>query len=174
MLSHMQSHGLDPDLILAKVSEAEDRKARALAEYQAAVAELEWWKQGQRLFGVHTEDEGLDPSITELFPPADAFSGGMQPTLRQAIVAVMRGQPGTHWRVSDLAGALMRAGWLPEREDAAKRVSDMAGIMAGDGQLYRVARGVYALAPELAAAFEASHGNINRHVFFGGQPSDKE
>jgi hypothetical protein len=41
----------------------------------------------------------------------------------------------------------------------------MAGIMVSDGQLYRVARGVYGLHPELAAAFEAARSPVRAEAF---------
>lgn len=152
----MESTGLDPGTITERIREAKARRDRALAEYQAAVEELEWWRQGQRLFGEPEAEDQVDDDVAQLFPPAWAFADGTEPTLRQAIVATMEKRPGRHWPVHDLVAALHRNDWLPEREDSTKRVSDMAGIMVKDGQLERVSRGVYILAPEVAAALAAA------------------
>ncbi|MDQ6778929.1 MAG: hypothetical protein M3071_22515, partial [Actinomycetota bacterium] len=62
--------------------------------------------------------------------------------------------PTAAWRVSDLAVAIVQAGWLADTDEAQKRISDMASVMVADSQLVRVARGTYGLAPELGAAFE--------------------
>jgi hypothetical protein len=66
----------------------------------------------------------------------------------------MREHPTAAWNIPDLMAALEFRGWLPDKKDAQKRVSDMASVMTNDGQLDRVERGVYRLSPKLALAFE--------------------
>lgn len=132
---------------------AEHRREVALSNYQAATAELAWLHEGLRVLGMVSESDITRTSVTELFPPIEVFEPGTRPTLRQAIVLAMRYQSRTVWRVADLASTIVDAGWL-DPEDAAKRVSDMAGVMVTDGQLVRPARGEYTLAPELSAEFE--------------------
>jgi len=101
------------------------------------------------------DDEETDVGdVEELFPSAEFFENGTQPTLRQAIVAHLRGQPMMAFNIGGLVEALAHRGWLPDREDAQKRVSDMAGLMAQEKQLQRVERGVYKLHPRLAVAFD--------------------
>ncbi|MDE3069789.1 MAG: hypothetical protein KGJ43_03580, partial [Acidobacteriota bacterium] len=148
----MAQPGFDPDTIAFSFRHASERKATALAEYEAASAELEWLRQGARLFGVAlpADDEPDMAAIQELFPPASAFSNGTKPTLRQAIMAFVRESPATPYTVQFITASLADLGWLPQRDDAQKRVSDLAGIMAGDEQLERVERGVYKLHPKLA------------------------
>jgi len=85
------------------------------------------------------------------------FDQGIKPSLRQAMVAVMREHPGRRWTVADLTEALDGKGWLPE--NGAKRVSDMAGEMVRLNQAVRQGRGVYKLSPELAAALETAPGS---------------
>lgn len=156
---------LTPDLLRGRLQAAERRRADALAAYETANAEIAWLRDGLRLFGTTEE---ADPEsavarvgegeVTELFPDADFFSStGAEPTLRQAIVLVMRDNAGTQWRVNDLVAALARRGWLPARDDATKRVSDMAGIMVQDRQLARIARGTYTLSPGLRANLDVAH-----------------
>lgn len=102
--------------------------------------------------------EEFKGSATELFPEASFFiEHGVQPTLRQAIIAIMREQPGRQWSVTELTKALASKDWLPDK--GAKRVSDMAGDMVRLGQILRPRRGVYVLSPETAAALEAAPGS---------------
>ena len=103
-------HGeLSQELVTRRIRQAEERKARALAEYHAAAAELEWWLEGAQLFGIAIDPAVGQGKVTELFPPASYFDeNGVQPTLRQAIVAVMRERPVAHWGVGDLADSLQR------------------------------------------------------------------
>jgi hypothetical protein len=148
---------LDPNVIVANIEAARERKAKALADYEAASAELAWWLQGAELAGLavaREDDEPTAANVEELFPPAVHFEQtGTQPTLRQAIVAHLREHPTIAFSVGDLAMALMLRHWVAE-DGAQKRVSDMASLMHGDEQLQRVDRGVYRLHPRLAVAFE--------------------
>jgi hypothetical protein len=152
----MGSTGLDPDLIAANIQVARDRKAQALAEYEAASAELSWWLQGAKLAGIATASDENDQNNVpdDLFPPARYFDEtGEHPTLRQAIMANLSETPTAGLTVAELAQALVRRGWLPD-DGAQKRVSDLAGVMHGDEQLQRVDRGVYRLHPRFALAFD--------------------
>jgi hypothetical protein len=157
ILQRMAASGLDPDLIVVNIDAARERKARALAEYEAATAELSWWLRGADLAGVvvvHDDHEPDSDNVEGVFPSADHFEqSGAQPTLRQAIMAHLRRNPIMTFSVSGLAEALVLRGWLPE-SGAQKRVSDMVSLMAGDEQLKRVERGVYRLHPRFAVAFE--------------------
>lgn len=149
----MAGTGLTQEALVDALRLAEARKSQALADYQKAAAEISWLLQGLRLLDVDMDAyEESTPAIAELFPDLQVVGG--KPTLRQAIVAVMRENPSTQWRVTDLTEELVHRGWLPGSSEAGKRVSDMAGLMVGDDQLTRLARGVYGLAPQLAAEFE--------------------
>jgi hypothetical protein len=147
--------------IAARLRKAEERKAQALAQYEAASAEVAWLRDGLRLFDPDADlGNEADPEaiVTELFPDGDLFGdNGIEPTLRQAVVVVMREQPGRRWTVTELAQALDKKGWLPQ--NGAKRVSDMAGDMVRMGQVLRPRRGIYVLSPEVAAALEAAPGS---------------
>lgn len=152
------SDDLTPENIADRLSAAEERKAEALARYEAASAEVAWLEEGLRLFGPDggVERETPKAMLTEIFPEGFVFDQGIKPSLRQAMVVVMREHPGRRWTVTDLAEALDSRGWLPE--NGAKRVSDMAGDMVRLEQAVRHGRGVYKLSPELAAALEAAPG----------------
>ena len=161
MLSRISHDPLTPGNIRARLAAAEQRKAAALEQYEAANAEIAWLNDGLRLFDPEAAiavDHEPNENATELFPDSAFFAEhGVQPTLRQAIVALMREQPARQWGVTDLTRALAQKGWLPEK--GAKTVSNMAGDMARLGQILRPSRGIYVLSPELAAALEGAPGN---------------
>ena len=159
----MGSDPFSPEVLAERIRAAEERQARALAEYQAAKAELAWLREGERLFAGGGGEAPLPPQepgavVTELFPDPSIFVNGLRPTLRQAIVYAMLGSDATHFRVGDLVDQLDQRGWLPEHHNPQKRVSDMAGEMVQDGQLVRAGRGTYALSPELSAQLDAARG----------------
>jgi hypothetical protein len=147
----MRDATFDPDSLAAGISAATARKAAAIAEYQAATAELDWLRQGARLFGLEVPREGSSESDELAVDPAN----GKRPTLRQAILTFLAEAPDTPMTIPELAAALKARALLPERADAQKAVSDMAASMAGEDQLERVGRGVYKLHPRLALALES-------------------
>jgi hypothetical protein len=168
----MVSNGLSAELLLAQMHAAEKRRDEALAIYQAATAEISWLHEGLRLMGIEVRafDTPDSNAIMEMFPDPAVFETGAKPTLRQAIVTIMRRDPTASWRVTDLVTAIVEAGWL-ESSDAQKRVSDMAAVMVNDEQLVRIARGTYGLTPELGAAFELR--NRAKHLP-GNQPERRK
>lgn len=152
----MNSTGLDPDLIVVNIEAARARKATAVAEYEAASAELAWWLEGAKLAGVSVRSDEDDQNNVpdDIFPPVRYFEeSGERPTLRQAIMAQLSEAPASALSVAELAEAIVKREWLPEL-GAQKRVSDLAGIMHGDNQLQRTDRGVYRLHPRFALALE--------------------
>jgi hypothetical protein len=149
--------GLDPELIKENIERARARRDAALTEYEAAKSELAWWLEGLKLADPGTaSDFAQAHATTELFPDPLIFETGGQPTLRQAIVLTMQMHPAINeWPINVLVARLHDRGWLPDSDVATKRVSDMAGVMQKDGQLERTNRGVYRLAPPLAASLDA-------------------
>lgn len=152
MLLLMQSEGLDETTIRANIDAAIQRKARALADYEAASAELAWWQQGAKLFGL--TDIAVDSARDAAELEELAFVSGQKPTLRQAIFELACVIPTTAWTIPQLTSSLKRSGWLPARDDAQKAVSDMAAAMASDDQLERQERGVYRLHPRFVLVLE--------------------
>lgn len=145
----VESSSLDPVALKASIERARERRDRAYAEYEAATRELEWLQQGVRLAGADESEQGGDTLLRELLP-----SGAQtrKPTLRQAIILVMRANPRSDWSTSDIADALAMNGWLPRHGEATKRISDMANVMIKEGHLNRSDRGVYTLSALLADA----------------------
>lgn len=143
----MADTDLNPETIRANLSRARERRDQAYTEYEAAVRELAWWAEGARMFGI--EDDSADALLRELLPEGASTT---QPSLRQAVMLVMRASPDEAWSVADIVDALALNGWKPQKSDATKRVSDIASVMVSDGHLIRSGRGVYQLAEPLAAA----------------------
>lgn len=161
MLRAMQTLDFDRASVSAGLAKASGRKAAAMAEYEAATAELDWWTQGAHLFGldVPTEARSEASELDDLFGKRDG-----RPTLRQAILAFMKEAPRTAVTVPELAALLKARGWVPDREDPQKAVSDMAAAMAADDQLAREGRGVYRLHPRLAMALESRSATDQRRA----------
>ena len=145
--------GLDRETIERNLADAEQRLEVARDEFGAVRNEVLWWRQGLRLAIREDPTESdleRDPALIlqELLPDA-ALTG--RPTLRQAMLRVMRAAPDDDWDVAGFELMLQLNNWLPAR-DPGKRIADMAASMATDGVFERVARGVYRLEPLLAAA----------------------
>ncbi len=124
--------------VAAGVSAATTRKAAAIAEYEAATAELEWLQQGAMLLGLDVPKD----EASELDELAASHASGKRPTLRQAILTLATEAPDMQMTIPALAAALRARDWLPDRADAQKGVSDMAAAMATDDLLERIGRGV--------------------------------
>lgn len=145
----------DPELIRANIERAKARRDAALAEFEAASRELQWWREGLVMFdpgaGAAEElEEEADRRIRELVP--EGFDTP-DPTIRQVILFAFRGDPHGEWSVNRIYDMAVTHGWIdPTAKDQAKRITDMAGLMAQDQLLERVDRGVYRLPQPLAAA----------------------
>ena len=157
----MQSPVLDPDSLSAGIATATARKEAAVAEYEAATAELEWLIQGASLLGLDLQAD-VGSEAAELDELIKEPASNIKPTLRQAILAFLREAPQAHITIPTLAAALNKRGWLPDRADAQKAVSDMAALMANENQLERVGRGVYRLHPRLALGLESRTATESR------------
>ena len=149
MLTRMSIEGLDPETIRENVAQARARRERALQAYAVATAELSWWLAGLRLIQP-------EPGRSAEQRVADALSGWDRagPTLRQAILLVMRADTTSDWTLGDLAFMLRLNNWLPKREDPNKGIADMAAAMVTEGMLERSGRGVYRLPMHVAAALQ--------------------
>lgn len=116
-------------------------------------AELVWYEDGLRLFG----DGERDPEVE---PPLPGFAGdsanegrngserASKPSLRNAILAIMREQPTKSRKVESVIAELRRRDWLPGGENGEHHTRSMMAQMHRKGQLRRVDRGRYRLPPE--------------------------
>jgi len=128
-----------------RIAELEKERDELAQTHEKVERLLAWHVEGRRLFEGEAPEQ--DRTITELFPPAEAFYGprGVKPTLRQAIVATMRSAPGSEWPNSEVIAALDRHGWGPQGNNAAHIVRSKLAEMARMGELKNVARGTYML-----------------------------
>jgi hypothetical protein len=160
----MSASGIDLELLRANLERAEQRLAQAQAELRDAQREVFWLRDGMKIYDPRVAD--AEPDVGPAAAEGDSSRSvaarylrklvpdGLQtegPTLRQAILIVMRANVKSPWTVADLAMMLNLSGWLPQG-DYTKRISDMAGVMVTEGHLKRTARGVYQLSPPLAMA----------------------
>jgi hypothetical protein len=166
-------NGLDRETIRDNLRRARERRDCAWAEYEAAEREVKWWEQGQDMFGAtdESEQEG-DALLNELLPTGAATQ---RPTLRQALILVMRANPSSDWTVDDLVNALGMNAWMPKGFEPTKRVTDVAGTMVQEGHLTRSSRGVYRLSTLLADALRRTLPPITDYRLageLGMPPSD--
>jgi hypothetical protein len=159
----MTQNDLDLKTLRANLARAQERRDRAAVEYEAASREVAWLREGLRLFGAETEHDG-DAMLRDVLP--DGLPD--QPTLRQAIILVMRASPRTSWTTAEIANHLAMNGWTPRQGDPLKRVSDMANVMINEGHLNRAGRGVYKLSELLAGALERALPRITDYRVAAG------
>lgn len=147
----VEQHALDPDTVRRNLDAARRRRDELWAQYEEAIKAVEWWEQGAKLFGVVTEPElSAQARLIELLP--DQPDGTrLQPTLKQAMLLIMRSNPFETWTVEQISLMLGLNNWLPKSEPN-KRISDMAGVMVNEALLERIDRGTYRLVPEIAQA----------------------
>ncbi len=141
-----------PGIFDERIKELEDRVAAALATYQSAQAELEWWRQGRRLFvegETHAGGRQQEPFGEEARPQQDSrgLSPGGKPTLRSAILRVMLERDGPV-RNEDLIESLRERNWLPSGKNALHNVRAKVAELSRQGEVIRVDRGTYRLAHE--------------------------
>jgi hypothetical protein len=160
----MSHQGIDPELLKANLERAEERVEQARAELLAAQRQVVWLRDGLTIYDALSDEAGSDAGSADGEPESSknvaaryvrkVLPDGLQtqrPTLRQAILIVMRAGVTSEWTVAELAMMLRLNNWLP-RGDYSKRISDMAGVMVTEGHLKRVGRGVYRVSPPLAMA----------------------
>jgi hypothetical protein len=145
----------EPKQIREAIARLEARRDAALAEAEAAVRELDWWRQGLALFDPaaaeeEKHEEAADAVIAHLVP---AGYDTPDQTLRQSLMLAMRADPQGEWSVRRLHDMLLTHRWAKsDTKDLSKRITDMASLMVSDGLLERRGRGVYQLPRPIAAA----------------------
>jgi hypothetical protein len=160
----MPDQEIDPELLKSNLERAEERVKRAHVELLAAQREVVWLRDGLKIYDSMNAEQDPDALAAGDGPESskavaaryvrNLLPDGLQtqnPTLRQAILLVMRASVMSDWTVADLAMMLKLNNWLP-RGDYTKRISDMAGVMVTERHLKRTGRGVYRLSPPLAQA----------------------
>lgn len=121
-----------PALIDSRVNELREQVEAKRKELGRLEAELEWWERGREFFD--PDANGRDPGPTTT-----------KPTLRQAILSVMKTKPKSTWLTETIIAELRGRGWLPAAKTAEHRTRSMIAQMARDGKLKRTGRGRYRL-----------------------------
>lgn len=143
---------IPPAIIRQRIGELRAEVATA-EEYLATIrAELAWYEHGEKLFG----DAPPNPDVVRSFPGLDSepprANGtqpiGTKPTLRVAILTVMRERPGKTWPVESVIAELRQRDWLPTGTHAEHRTRSTLAQMHRKGQAKRMDRGRYRLPPE--------------------------
>lgn len=144
----------NPQTIRENLERAKQRRDAAQLELDAAVRELQWWRDGLAMFdpaGAVAEqvEELADIEIRRLLP--DGFTHS--PTTRQLILFAIRAEPAGDWPIARIFDVAAMHRWIaPEDQEQLKRITDMAALMAREGMLLRPARGVYRLREDLIGA----------------------
>lgn len=144
----------DPQTIRENLERAKQRRDAAQLELDAAVRELQWWRDGMAMFdpagAVAEEAEELaDIEIRRLLP--DGFTNS--PTTRQLILFAIRAEPAGEWPIARIFDVGVMHRWIaPEDQEQLKRITDMTALMAREGMLVRANRGVYRLREDLIGA----------------------
>jgi hypothetical protein len=144
----------DPRVIRENIERAKMRRDAAQLELDAAIRELQWWRDGLAMFdpasaAAEQAEERADMEIRRLIP--DGFT--RNPTTRQLILFAIRAQPSGEWPIARIFDVAVMHGWIEaEDEEQLKRITDMTALMARDGLLTRVGRGVYKLHDDFVGA----------------------
>jgi len=160
----------DPQVIRENIARAKARRDAALAEFEAASRELDWWRQVLEMFDpeaavAEKSEEEAKARIRQLIP--EGFET-RDPTVRQMILFSMRADPHGDWSVERLYNMMVTHRWIdPATKDATRRITDMAALMTKDGFLERAERGVYRLPEPLAAALSRALHPITDYQLAG-------
>jgi hypothetical protein len=148
------NYELHPDMIRANLEQARKNRDDAWRAFEEASQQVEWWEHGLKLFTVVPGPvETAEQRLRELIP--DLPDGTrLRPTLKQAMLLIMRANALESWTVDQLSLMLDLNNWLPTSEPS-KPISDMASVMISEGLMDRLGRGEYRLTPEIAAALIA-------------------
>jgi hypothetical protein len=136
-----------PATIAKRIGELRTEVDAVEIRLAALRAELAWYEDGKRLFG----DAPRDPDVERPLPGPDnepARTNGAKPTLREAILTVMRERPTKTWPVESVIAELRQREWLPTGDNAEHRTRSTLAQMHRKGQVKRMDRGRYRLPPE--------------------------
>lgn len=144
----------DPQAIRQNIERAKQRRDAAQAELDAAVRELQWWRDGLAMFdpgsaAAEQAEEQADLDIRRLVP--NGFT--RNPTTRQLILFALRAEPRGDWPIARIFDVAAMHGWIEaDDQEQLKRITDMTALMAREGLLVRAGRGVYKLRDDLVGA----------------------
>jgi hypothetical protein len=138
-----------PDVMARRIGDLRAEVAATETRLSKLQAELAWYQDGEKLFGDAPPDPDVVPALPGLAgePPARKTNGD-KPTLRLAILTVMREHPTKTWKTESVIAELTRRDWLPNGANAEHHARSMLAQMHRKGQAKRIERGRYRLPPE--------------------------
>jgi hypothetical protein len=140
---------IPPELVDKRISELSDEIDATTQRLTQLRDELQWYEAAKRLFGDAPPDPAVEPSLPGLGNEAGAArANGAKPTLREAILTVMREEPRKTWKVESVISELRQREWLPGGEHGEHRTRSVLAQMHRKGQAKRIDRGRYRLPPE--------------------------
>jgi hypothetical protein len=126
------------EIAARRVQELRAEIERKRHELDQLSEELDWWFAGRKFFDGQESNGGKAGA-------GETEEG--KPTLRRAILRVMNERPTSTWAAERVIDELGHRRWLPNGKNAEHTVRSMLANMKNQGQLKRVARGRYRLAP---------------------------
>jgi hypothetical protein len=162
MTSKVDLSHLSPSDFVDWIRTLERDVASLRLELQKVEERLAWAQKGQALFAPlchapSAQPEGEAPLSTAsgLPMPTAAQSNDTPPSLRQAVLRVFLDAPAgprePKWPASKVIEELERHGWMPDGKYGPSTVRGMLRDLAKRGQLVRLDRATYALAPDARA-----------------------
>jgi hypothetical protein len=144
----------DPNTLREQIERAKERRDAAQREVEAAARELHWLREGLAMFdpegaGAELAEERADMEIRRIIP--EGFT--RNPSTRQLILFAIRAEPAGAWPIARIFDVAVQHRWTDaEDQEHLKRITDMTALMAREGLLKRVGRGVYMLRSDLVGA----------------------
>lgn len=139
---------IPPAVIAKRIGELRTEVDAAETRMAALRAELAWYEDAKRLFGDAPRDPEVERPLPGLGNEEAARANGAKPTLREAILTVMRERPNKTWPVESVIAELRQRDWLPTGTHAEHRTRSTLAQMHRKGQAKRMDRGRYRLPPE--------------------------
>lgn len=122
-----------------------DRQMNALEAQRGMIVMALQWKESDM-----GEAGSPNQRVSEVASPIKVplrRPSGIRPSLRSAVLEIMRGDPARHWSKSDLFAELERRSWVPEGRTPKNQLSARLSRLIKDGHVVRLGPAVYALAP---------------------------
>ncbi len=125
---------LSPKAIQRRIDELKKEREPLASQLEKIDEELNWLLRGLVVYG--EKGVGKSSAVT---------MNGRKPTLRQAILTVMKAGSRIEWTSAEVIQALDDRGWLPQGKYATHTVRQRLRDMANSGEIRKVGRGKFAL-----------------------------
>ena len=141
---------ITPERVSTRIKALRTQVEAKREELESLNDELSWWESGLRFFGFDEEepDEAGERESTSQEEFAIG-NNGSTPTLREAIVRIMRQKPRKTWQSQEVLSGLRENGWISSAKTADQHARSKMGEMSRKGELRRLKRGHFRLPPSL-------------------------